>query len=121
MYKLSIETAISAAHFLKEYSGACSRVHGHNWKIQVTVSATRTDRADMVIDFKDLKDLTWQVVGKFDHQMINEVPPFDGQNPTAENLSRYFYHEIARLLPEHVSMYSIRLWETEKYLLEYSE
>ena len=121
MFRLSIEVSISAAHYLKEYSGACSRMHGHNWKIQVMVSSEQTDKADMVIDFKDLKDLTWQVVGKFGHQTINQIPPFDRQNPTAENLARHFYREIGRLLPSHVSMDTIRLWETEKYLLEYSE
>ncbi len=121
MYKLSIQTHISAAHRLKEYEGACARIHGHNWKIEITVGSEKLDTVGMVIDFKDLSDLTWQVVGKFDHQVINDVPPFDKMNPTAENLSRFIYRELAKALPRHVKMHSVRLWETEKYFIEYSE
>ena len=120
MYKLSVETSFSAAHFLNDYEGPCSRIHGHNWKIQVTVASGQLDNSGMVIDFKDLKDLAWQVAGRFDHQMINKVSPFDRINPTAENLSKYLYHEIGRLLPPHIKMDTIRLWETDNYLLEYS-
>ena len=119
MYRLSIETTISAAHHLKDYQGNCSMMHGHNWKIQVEVNSNKVDNVGMVIDFKDLKDITWQVVGKFDHQVFNNIPPFDKLNPTAEHLSKYFYHEIEKLLPENVKMDRIKLWETDKYSIEY--
>ncbi len=121
MYYLTIQTFISAAHKLKEYSGACARIHGHNWKIEVTVKSDQIDDIGMVIDFKDLHDLTWQVAGAFDHQIINDIPPFDTMNPTAENMARYIHNEIAQKLPAHVRMASLKLWETEKYCIEYSE
>jgi len=121
MYRLSIQTAISAAHRLRGYQGPCERIHGHNWKIEVFVEANTLDEKGMVIDFKDLSDLTWQVVGQYDHRLFNDVAPFDKMNPTAENLSRYFFREIAKLLPDRVRMFKIKLWETEKYGLEYCE
>ncbi len=121
MYKLAIEVSISASHYLRHYSGPCQRMHGHNWKIQVVVTGKQLNEAGMIIDFKELSDLTWQVIGRFDHQTFNELPPFDTLNPTAENMAKYFYHEIGRILPEGVSMSAIRLWETDKYMLEYSE
>ena len=121
MYHLSIQTSISAAHYLRNYQGDCERLHGHNWKIEVVVASEQLGPADMVIDFKDLNELTWGVVGKFDHQVFNEVPPFDKLNPTAENLSRYFYQQINKLLPRGVKVAKIKLWETEKYCIEYSE
>lgn len=121
MYKLSIDTMISASHFLRDYSGPCQRMHGHNWKIQVIVTGDQLDKAGMIIDFKKLSDITWQVVGQFDHQTFNDVPPFDQINPTAENMAKYFYHEIGRILPQGIFMSAIRLWETDKYMLEYSE
>lgn len=121
MHRLSIETVISAAHLLRDYDGNCSRLHGHNWKIKVEVNASQLDNIGMAIDFKDLKDLSWQVAGKFDHQIINEIAPFDKINPTAENLSQYFYREIAKLLPAEIKMSRILLWETDKYMVEYSE
>ena len=121
MFRLSIQTSISAAHYLENYPGNCSTLHGHNWKIQVEVKSDKVDDIGMVIDFKDLKDITWQIVGKFDHQVFNEVAPFDKQNPTAENISKYLYSEIGKNLPEGVKMDRIRLWETDNYSIEYFE
>ena len=121
MYILSIETMISAAHRLREYDGNCVRIHGHNWKIRVEVKTDTLNDVGMGIDFKDLTDLAWRVVGRFDHQEINRIPPFDKMNPTAENMARYFYLEIGRLLPRHIQMHKISLWETDKYKVEYFE
>ena len=121
LYHLSIQTSISAAHFLRNYRGACERMHGHNWKIETVVESDKLDEADMVIDFKDLHDFTWQVVGKFDHRVFNETQPFDKLNPTAENMSRYFYHEINKLLPRGIKVAKVKLWETNKYCIEYAE
>jgi 6-pyruvoyltetrahydropterin/6-carboxytetrahydropterin synthase len=121
MYYLSIETTISAAHRLEGYTGNCSILHGHNWKIKVKVKTDVLDNVGMGLDFKDLKELTWKVVGKFDHQTINNIPPFDKMNPTAEHLAKYMYEEINQLLPKHIQVDRISLWETEKYMAEYCE
>jgi 6-pyruvoyltetrahydropterin/6-carboxytetrahydropterin synthase len=104
MYYLSIETTISAAHRLEGYTGNCSILHGHNWKIKVKVKTNVLDNVGMGLDFKDLKELTWKVVGKFDHQTI-----------------KYMYEEINQLLPKHIQVDRISLWETEKYMAEYCE
>jgi len=121
MYRLSCETTISAAHFLREYKGPCANLHGHNWKIKVEVSAIELNNIGLAIDFYDLKKITWKVVGEFDHQNFNEIPPFDKINPTAENIVKYFYEKIAERLPAGIKMESLKIWETEKYLVEYSE
>ncbi len=121
MYQLAIDLMISASHRLRNYEGPCQRVHGHNWKIQVVVKGDQLNETGMVIDFKELSDLAWEVVGRFDHQMLNEIPPFDRLNPTAENMARYFFQEIGKKLPDGVKMQAIRLWETDKYMVEYTE
>ncbi len=121
MFTLAIELMISASHYLRNYQGPCQRIHGHNWKIQVIVQSTTLNEVGMVIDFKELSDLAWQVVGKFDHQMLNDLSPFDQMNPTAENMAQYFYQQIDRLLPNGVQMKTLRLWETPKYMVEYME
>lgn len=119
MFKLSIETHISAAHLLRNYEGPCSRLHGHNWKVKVEVRAHTLNAVGIAIDFKDLKDITWQVIGRFDHNNFNEIAPFNDINPTAENIVRFFYEEIAKKLPEEIKLSKISLWETEKYRVEY--
>lgn len=120
MYRLSIQNMISGAHFLRGYKGNCSRLHGHNWTIQVEVICHEVNSAGMCIDFKELSDLSWQVISTFDHQNFNEIEPFDKINPTAENLAKYFYNEIGKTLPAGVTMAAIKLWETDKYMVEYS-
>lgn len=121
VYKLSIETTISAAHLLREYEGPCSRLHGHNWQIRVEVSSNELNEHGIAIDFLDLKNLTWKVVGPFDHNNFNDIAPFDELNPTAENIVKFFYDEIGKLLPSNIMLISIRLWETEKYAVEYQK
>lgn len=119
MYRLSIELKISAAHQLRDYDGPCARLHGHNWKIKVEVTAEKLDDVGIAIDFSDLKKITWKVVGQFDHNNFNDIAPFDKINPTAENIAHYFYHEIARLLPEDIKLTFVEIWETEKYRVSY--
>ena len=121
MFRLSAILSFSSAHYLNDYNGNCARLHGHNWKVQVEVSAQNLNKIGMALDFKDLNKIAWDVIGKFDHQVVNEINPFNKLNPTAENMARYFYQEISRELPAGVKMEKLSLWETEKYLVEYSE
>jgi len=121
MFRLSSKKMISAAHVLRGYEGPCARLHGHNWNVKIDVLSMKLDDVGLAIDFKDLDDILWQVVGPFDHNNFNDFPPFDKINPTAENISRYFFDEIKKRLPEHVILEKISIWETDDYLVEYFE
>jgi 6-pyruvoyltetrahydropterin/6-carboxytetrahydropterin synthase len=121
MFRLSSKKMISAAHILRDYDGPCARLHGHNWHIKIDVLSDTLDNVGLAIDFKDLDDILWQVAGPFDHNNFNDFPPFDKINPTAENISRYFFNEIKKRLPENVTLEKITIWETEDYLVEYFE
>jgi len=120
MYRLSIETKISAAHQLRDYDGPCARVHGHNWRIKVEVVADKLNEIGIAIDFSDLKNITWNVIGRFDHNNFNDLAPFDKLNPTAENIAKYFYDEISTQLPQGISLTVIEIWETDKYRVAYA-
>lgn len=121
-YTVKIVTDFAAAHSLRGYAGDCARVHGHNWKIEVTASASKLDDVGMSIDFKDLKAATKQVLDKLDHYNLNDIPPFDKINPTAENLSQYLYSELSqRLNNDRVQVQSITVWETERACVTYNE
>ncbi|MCB0281152.1 MAG: 6-carboxytetrahydropterin synthase QueD [Calditrichae bacterium] len=121
MYRLSTKKMISAAHILHGYDGPCSRLHGHNWNVKIDVLSDYLDKVGLSIDFMDLDDLLWQVIGRFDHRHFNDIAPFDKMNPTAENIARYFFDEIKEKLPKHVKLEKITIWETEEYLVEYFE
>lgn len=121
MYKISIETHFAASHQLHGYQGPCKTLHGHTWRVRVEVKSDRIDDIGISVDFKDLKRLTHDVIERLDHKHINDIPPFDRENPTAENLARYIYAEVKQRLPGGVNMVEVVLWESANYAVTYSE
>lgn len=117
MYKLKVVSKFSAAHRLVEYPGACERIHGHNWKVKVTVCAEQVDENGMVMDLVQLKKHIDECVAQFDHRVINDVPPFDRLNPTSENLAKYLYDNIAKRL--NVPVQSVQVAEVDEYAVVY--
>jgi len=112
---------ISASHILREYDGPCGRLHGHNWYVKMDVTAGETDAIGLAIDFKEMDDLLWEVIGPMDHAHLNDIPPFDRINPSAENLAREIYRRLKPRLPVSVRLEKITIWETDQYWVEYYE
>ncbi|MFN0120218.1 MAG: 6-carboxytetrahydropterin synthase QueD [Blastocatellia bacterium] len=109
-----IQMSFSSAHIVRGHKGKCASLHGHNYRVEVHARGTELDELGMLIDFADLKAATRAVVDYLDHKYINELPPFDEVNPTAEEMAGYFLDEIARQIDNnHVQVYKIRLWETD--------
>ncbi len=121
MYRIFIETHFAASHQIYGYEGACSGLHGHTWKVEVEVKANQTNELGISFDFKELKAITEPIIQQLDHHHLNEVPPFDHENPTAENLSRYIYEKVRGQLPAHISISRVTVWESENYAVSYSE
>jgi 6-pyruvoyltetrahydropterin/6-carboxytetrahydropterin synthase len=122
IYTLKIVTDFAAAHTLRDYPGACSRMHGHNWKVEVEVQATELDKVGMGIDFKDIKQATRNVTEELDHYYLNDIPPFDRVNPTAENIASYIFQAVSELInTERVTVKAVTLWETERACVRYEQ
>jgi len=114
MYELTITANFSSAHCIRGYEGACENLHGHNWKVEVTVRSSVLDRLGMVMDFKAIKARTREAVDRLDHRYLNEVPPFDAVNATAENIAKHLFDEIsASLGVPVVTVVSVKVWESE--------
>lgn len=114
MYTVFKDFTFSAAHAIRGHTRGCQNLHGHNYRIRVHVAAEELDELGMVIDFADLKTVMQEVVGPFDHRVINEIPPFDAElNPTAEVLAGYVYREVGRRLAPHLSIRQVEVWENE--------
>ncbi len=121
-YKMKILTDFAAAHYLRDYEGPCNRVHGHNWKVEVEVSASRLDKIGMGLDFKLIKQATNELIDRLDHQNLNELPPFDDQNPTAENIAAWLYRGLSGILnTDVIHVASVTLWETDRACVTYTE
>ena len=125
VYEISKDFMFSAAHQIRFHGGKCERMHGHNWRVRVHARASALNRIGMVVDFAELQKLVAEACARFDHQNVNEVPPFDEVNTTAENLARFFYEEVDRRLVEseggRVRVSKVEVWENEGSLAVYRE
>ena len=122
LYNLKIVTDFASAHTLRNYPGACSRMHGHNWKVELEIVANKLNELGIAIDFKAMKKSTNEVCDRLDHQYLNDIAPFDIINPTAENIAAYLYSEIGRLVnTDFVKVRAVTLWETERACVRYTE
>ena len=116
MFEVSVEQSFAAGHALRNYKGACENVHGHNFKIQVTIEGQELDGTGMLVDFLDVKQSMRDVIARLDHRFLNDVPPFDVKNPSAENIAEYFYEELTSGLvsnPVPVRVREVKVWETD--------
>ena len=121
-YQLKVITEFASAHTLRDYPGACSRMHGHNWKVELEVIASKLDEVGMAVDFKKMKQVAREVGDRLDHRYLNELEPFTEINPTAENIAAYLYREIsAQLNTNTIKVSAVTLWETERACVKYSE
>jgi 6-pyruvoyltetrahydropterin/6-carboxytetrahydropterin synthase len=98
MFRVTVEETFAAGHALRGYRGKCENVHGHNYKVRVSLEGPALNPIGLLVDFKDLKDAIHATIRKLDHQFLNDVPPFDVLNPSAENLAKYFHDEVSSLL-----------------------
>jgi 6-pyruvoyltetrahydropterin/6-carboxytetrahydropterin synthase len=115
MFEVTIEETFAAGHALRNYRGKCENVHGHNYRCQVTLEGAELDSIGLLVDFVELKKVVHGVLDRMDHQWLNEFPPFDVLNPSAENMAKYIYDEVSDGLKtrQGVKVGAIRLWETD--------
>jgi 6-pyruvoyltetrahydropterin/6-carboxytetrahydropterin synthase len=122
MYELMVTRQFSAAHCLRGYDGACARLHGHNYRVVVTVAAEDLPQSGMLMDFKLLKVACDQVVEALDHRCLNDLPPFTGTNPTSENLARHIFEAVReQLATQPVRAASVAVWESDSSCATYKE
>jgi 6-pyruvoyltetrahydropterin/6-carboxytetrahydropterin synthase len=125
MYEVTVEDTFAAGHYLRNYKGKCENPHGHNYKIRVTLAGPELDKAGLLLDFKDLKDVMKHAIDRLDHQMINDIEPFTVLNPSAENLAKYFYDEtnkhLAAVTNGRVKVKDATVFETDVTTAKYSE
>jgi len=115
MHTIFKDFTFAAAHAIRGHTRGCENLHGHNYRVRVHLAAERLDELGMVLDFADLKAMMQEVLGPFDHHVINDIPPFDVRNTTAELLSQYVFDEVARRLvgDERVRVARVEVWEND--------
>lgn len=121
MYEVKIISEFHSAHRLRNYKGKCENLHGHNWKVEVSVESPVLDKNGFVIDFIDLKKITNDFLKKLDHKVLNSLPFFKRRNPSAEHIARLIFDAVSQKLPHGLGAKSVAVWETGANCAIYSE
>lgn len=113
MYRLSVTRHFDSAHFLRGYEGKCEALHGHRYRVSLTVKSSTLNEIGLAFDFTLLKNELDAVIIKYDHHCLNDVPPFDNINPSAENIAETIYRELKlRMEKAPVEMTEVEVWES---------
>ena len=121
MYQISVEKHFDAAHFLRGYQGKCEALHGHRFRVVVKISASGVDDIGIAYDFAELKQHLSNILVRFDHTCLNDVPPFDKINPSSENIAATIYNELKlKLAGAPVSLTGVEVWESPQTGVSYS-
>jgi 6-pyruvoyltetrahydropterin/6-carboxytetrahydropterin synthase len=114
VYELTVRAEFSAAHRLREYDGACERLHGHNYEVEAVLRGDRLNRAGMLMDFKAVKAALAEALEGLDHRLLNEVKPFDRLNPSAEHIAKVLADRLISKMPDGVAVKAVTVWESSR-------
>ena len=121
MYQISVEQHFDAAHFLQGYRGKCEALHGHRFQVVVKIKSPQLDDIGIAYDFAELKRYLGDILVRFDHTCLNDVPPFDKINPSSENIATTIYNELQpKLAGTPVSLSCVEVWESPQTGVVYS-
>jgi 6-pyruvoyltetrahydropterin/6-carboxytetrahydropterin synthase len=111
-FEISTTCEFSAAHALRLYDGSLEPLHGHNWRVRVTVASPNLDSIGVVMDFHELERLVDQIIAPFHNQNLNSVSPFANEalNPSAENVALHIGRSLT--LPASAHLVKVEVWET---------
>jgi 6-pyruvoyltetrahydropterin/6-carboxytetrahydropterin synthase len=116
MYVLTVEDSFASAHQLNGYKGKCENLHGHNWRIVVSVRGRTLDKTGLLIDFHDLKAMLKPIIAELDHKNLNELPMFLDKNPSSENIAAHIARRLEDTLAGNaavVELESVIVWESD--------
>ena len=124
MFEVSVDQAFAAGHALRGYQGKCENVHGHNYRVRVTIEGEQLNSIGLLVDFVEIKRILRDSIEYLDHRFINDLPPFDKLNPTAENMAWYFFDEVSKGLENGAAEVPARvkevlIWETDTSVATY--
>jgi len=117
MYTLTVEGNFSSAHQLRGYRGKCENLHGHNWKVVLSVRGEELDGIGLLIDFNELKSILRDILDGLDHKNINDIPYFTSYNPSSENIARFIAGQFNAGLEARnhatIILDSVTVWESD--------
>jgi 6-pyruvoyltetrahydropterin/6-carboxytetrahydropterin synthase len=122
MFEVSVEETFSSGHAQRGYRGKCENVHGHNYRVRISLTGPQLDNIGLLVDFTELKRVLRGIIAGLDHQFLNDLDAFKTVNPSAENLAKYFHDETRRQLtslPAGAGIAEVTVWETDTSSAQY--
>lgn len=114
MYELKITDQFAAAHQLRGIKGGCENLHGHNWKIEVTVAGSTLGHDGLLIDFRQIKNETKNILNALDHKFLNDLEMFKAMEPSSENIARHIFESLSQKLnTEDIKISRVTAWESD--------
>jgi 6-pyruvoyltetrahydropterin/6-carboxytetrahydropterin synthase len=113
-FTVRVSARFEAAHFLREYRGISEPLHGHSYKVEADLAARGggLDSDAIAVDFVSARHKLEALAKKLDYGCINDVPPFDQINPSAENIAQWFARQLgAAVADENAVVRSVTIWE----------
>ena len=138
MYRISVEQHFDAAHFLRGYQGKCEALHGHRFRVVAKITASGVNEVGLAYDFTVLKQQLGEILSRFDHtylddlppfalgrtvwdNWLNDLPPFDKINPSSENIAATIYNELKlKVAGAPISLSCVEVWESPQSGVAYS-
>jgi 6-pyruvoyltetrahydropterin/6-carboxytetrahydropterin synthase len=122
MYEIVVKQNFDAAHFLRGYKGKCEKIHGHRYEVIAHLKADKLDDTGLSYDFTEVKRHLRGIIGELDHNLLNDLPLFKENNPSAENIASTIYHELKNIIgDESIKLSAVEVWETPEQGAIYSE
>jgi len=114
VYEVTIKQSFSAAHMLNEIGGACEKLHGHNFVVEISICSIVLSEEGILIDFRILKQWADEILKEFDHKYLNDISYFKDTNPSSENIARYIYDRISeKVKKRNLDVSRVTIWESE--------
>jgi 6-pyruvoyltetrahydropterin/6-carboxytetrahydropterin synthase len=114
MYELKVITSFAAAHRLTMVGAKCENMHGHNWKIEVVLRGDRLNPAGVLMDFGEIKAHVRDIIGRLDHQFLNELPIFAGGQPSSERIAAFVAGQLQQALgTPAIRVGRVSAWESD--------
>jgi 6-pyruvoyltetrahydropterin/6-carboxytetrahydropterin synthase len=121
MYELRVITQFAAAHQLRIFGGKCEKLHGHNWRIEVSLAGDKLNDGGLLIDFREVKEATDGILEELDHSFLNELPQFEDQSPSSENIAAYVFEKLSsKLNNNRIRVSKVTAWESDSAGASYS-
>jgi len=122
MYKMGIEDGFEAIHFLKGDFGPETRLHGHRYRVRVTIEGEELDEFGMLFDISRLKASLKEILNGLHYHNLNEIEGLKDVNPTVENVCRYIYEKLApALVSKRIRGLEVTVWESPTAFASYRE